>query len=1843
MGFSYWCKDQTFAKSIPVAFLFLAGIMATLSHSESRRLYSWWWDSHISPKNSKWLQENLTDMDAKVKAMIKLIEEDADSFARRAEMYYKKRPELMKLVEEFYRAYRALAERYDHATVELRQAHRTMAEAFPNQVPYALADDSPSGSSGPEGEPRTPEMPHPIRALLDPDDLHKDVLGLSSTDLHAMKSNGGYSEGSDSGISRRGLKQLNDIFGSGVAGSKVSEGKLKKFSNIHEMVEGETEKHAEIEVQNLKKTLAEIQAEKEAVLLQYQQSLQKLSSLERELKEAGGLDERASRAEIEVKILKETLVKLEYERDVGLLQYNKCLERISSLENTISQTQEDAKGLNKRAIKAEIEAKNLKQELSALEAEKEAGLLQYNQCLEMISVLENKISVAEASARMLDDQTERAENEVKALKQALARLNEEKEAAEFRYEQCLQRIAKMEHEIFHAQEDVERLNNEILTGAAKLKSAEELHLLLERSNQSLQLEADNLAQKIAAKDEELSEKEHKLEKLQTSLQNEQSRFVHVEADLQTLQKLHSQSQEEQRALAQELQKRLQMLKDSEICNSELQEDLQQVKEENRSLNELNTSSRSSIMNLQNEIFILKEMKDKLEQDLALQVGLSNSLQQEIYHLKEEIEGLNRRYQALIEQVCSVGLDPECLNSSVRDLQDENSKLKEVCKKDRDEKEDLYEKLRGMHELLERNVALERSLSEFNSKLEGSRERVKELQGSCQFLQGEKSGLVAEKAILLSQFQTMTENMQKLLDKDALLENSLSNANLELEGLREKSKSLEEFCQMLKNEKSNLQNERSTLVAQLENVEQRLGNLEMRFTRLEEKYTDLEKEKESTISEVKELQSYLGIEKKERACYMQSSESRLADLENQILLLKEESKLNKKEFEEELDKAANAQVEIFILQKFIQDLEEKNLSLLIECKKHVEASKLSNKLISELETENLEQQVEVEFLLDEIEKLRMGVHQVFRALQSDPVKEHEDGIEEEQIPLLHILDNIGDLKGSLLRNEDEKQKLVVENSVLLTLLGELRSEGAELESEKKILKQEFEMMTGHCTLLQKDKHELVEMNRQLRLEVSKGEQHEEVLSTELESQHVNLASLQCSYLALQKENFKALGENRSLLEKFSDLKEEMRILEEENSDALQEVLALGNISSVFRSFGTEKVEELEALSEDLGCLHVINNDLKEKVELLGQKLEAKEAESLHLNETIQKLHLELQEGKDLTDQLNCQIVIEQEFLRQKADELLEVEQKLKDTQNLNAELCRTIEDLKRECEESKITRENIEKQVLELSKDSVSQKKEIQYLKEVNENLESEVSTLCKEVEERRTREESLSLELQERSNEFELFEAEASSFYFDLQISSINEVLLENKVQELTAVCKSLEDENATKDIKIEQMKERFGYLETEIGEMKAQLSAYAPVIASLREDIESLERNALLCTRFLAAGNQGNMGVAIQPQEISKQELMNDETVPNGISDLLTIQNRIKAVEKAVIKEIDRHVMQERENTNDKLESPVKGVEQMESRGQKEEAELLDELTSNAKLSKSKVEISEVKNGILMKDIPLDQVSDCSLYRRSKKENPEADNQMLKLWESAEQDCSLNPVRNVTQKEVAAQLENVNAHHQFKDVNQKSRNPSLELQVEREVEIDKLEVSTSMIKEPNQEGNKRKILERLASDAQKLMSLQTTVADLKKKMEMKKRSKKGNDLEFERVKRQLQEVEDAVVQLVDANDQLTKGIEESPSPSEGNTSTASEGTSNVSRKKLTEQARKGSEKIGRLQFELQSIQYTLLKLEDEKKNKGKHKFPGSRTGIILKDFIYNSGKRSSRRRKKGCFYGCARPSTHED
>ena len=55
----------------------------------------------------------VSELDDKTMQMLKLIDQDADSFAQRAEMYYKKRPVLVDLLGDLYRTHRSLAEQYD--------------------------------------------------------------------------------------------------------------------------------------------------------------------------------------------------------------------------------------------------------------------------------------------------------------------------------------------------------------------------------------------------------------------------------------------------------------------------------------------------------------------------------------------------------------------------------------------------------------------------------------------------------------------------------------------------------------------------------------------------------------------------------------------------------------------------------------------------------------------------------------------------------------------------------------------------------------------------------------------------------------------------------------------------------------------------------------------------------------------------------------------------------------------------------------------------------------------------------------------------------------------------------------------------------------------------------------------------------------------------------------------------------------------------------------------------------------------------------------------------------------------------------------------------------------------------------------------------------------------------------------------------------------------------------------------------------------------------------------------------------------------------------------------------
>ncbi|XP_068635584.1 protein NETWORKED 1D-like [Aristolochia californica] len=1771
--------------------------MATLLHAESRRLYSWWWDSHNSPKNSKWLQENLTDIDSKVKTMIKLIEEDADSFARRAEMYYKKRPELMKLVEEFYRAYRALAERYDHATGELRQAQRTMAEAFPNQIPFSLSDDSPSAAS--EAEPHTPEMPHPVRALLDPDDLQKDALGLSSH-MHALKRNGASTEDSEIGTSKKGLKQLNEMFG---------EGQARKWLNFQEEERKENKNQGLFH--NFQKQELEEKEEKIRIL---QEEVSKLSSENQDLNSRVLLEsERASRAEEEIQSSNSSVSKLEMEKADALLQYQMCLERITNLEAKLSQ----------------------------------------------------------------------------------------------------------------AQQDVKQLNEEIIVGASKLGGAEEKCRLLEKSNQLLQLNFDNLLLKTQMQEMEIAEKDNELQKLDICMKEEQQHLKQAEVALQSMQYLQTQSEEEQRKLALELQNGIWKLKEMENSKRDMEDDIQRIREDNLNLTAQNLSSSQLMRTLGDEVDSLKEAKQLLEKEVGLLLAERSALQQELYLLKEKLNDLDKRHQDVIDQVGSVGLSVESVQSSVKELQDENLKLKELSRKGENERLAVLEKIKDMDKLLEVNSMLENSLSGAHVELDGLQENVKMLQESIQSVQGENFNLLEEKNSLLSQIETVKLDMEKHVEKSTLLENSLSDVNVELDEFRVKSRSLEQSCQSLQDENSILLIQRDNLVSQVEAVQTNLEEFEKKIAEMEDKHSYLEEEKEMVQNQNCELQALLDQVKEEHTGFVQSSGIELSDLGNQILLLQEAIALSKREVEQEQEKLLNSDIEIFVLQSCIQEMQERNLFLWSENQKQIESCLKSEKLIFELQHEICQHKESLNNLTESNSQLMLWIDQVLPVLDIESTSWHQHKVANHGL-LQQILEKIKKLQRTLIDTEDEVQLLTLEKSVNSSILEQLGHEAANLESEKFTFKYELQISIGKLSLLGTEKVELLEMNKQLEEDIRIGKNTEESLKCEMDVLHEQLLESHKAYQILSNENFELLEENQSWKKEFCFLRDEKYLLEKECNVVLKEVLTLGCLSLVFENFSTEKVAELRSVYGKLNLLHELKCGLEKEVGIISEKMKILEKENLKLKGSVEELvdyknHAvvldnELSQVRNVNTELNSEIEIGKILLCQKDAELLEAHQTLEAREAETRELHQDTESLKEEFKVVKIIKEDLEKKISNFLEDKTHQHAEINHLHKTNGKLEQQISILMKEIEELKSHSEHLKFDLQEKIEQTEIWEMEAAEFYKgfqtstchasvfeekacelirkyekemenlkaqdqllksvlqkgidaaeiweieaaelykELQLSCINAAIFAENVYELVGKYNGFESstmrqkkmlvkENALKDADIEDLKRKVGVLKGQNEGLKSELDATLPLILSLKNSLSSLEHQVLSQAISHKACNQ-----EIQELESSNHQEKKSIQVPcdslhvsepSKEIELQNLQAKVQAIVEAV-KETKRLSAEEILMANAELENAMEEIEELKCKHilpptdvqmskdinvQSEEGDLGP--GQLIKLKKDEEEVSNTK----MKDIQLDHVSDASFYDNGigssitgGRKYVETDDPMLELWETAEKDYSFMPATKTMKQSSPESGKDLVEYHQIEAPE--------EQKFEKEMAVDKPEVPKKVTETPKQ--GSRRMIERLGSDARRLTNLQIVIQDLKSKIE---KSDQLSGFEYDNLKTQLKEVEQAILQLVEANSKLARSAQEEPL-SPGRKVEGQDEKGNSRRRHLSERARRCSEKIGRLEVELQRIQLSLLKLEDEFDRKAS-KSMETRAKVLLRDYICST--KENRRKKRRPFCGCVRPSTKEE
>ncbi|ESQ36620.1 hypothetical protein EUTSA_v10006534mg [Eutrema salsugineum] len=1814
--------------------------MSAVANGNTKR-YSWWWDSHISPKNSKWLQENLTDMDSKVKQMIKVIEEDADSFARRAEMYYKKRPELMKLVEEFYRAYRALAERYDHATGVIRHAQQTMAEAFPNQDPMMFGEESLVGSSTNEFDPQTPESYPPIRAPVYPNELKKDALGISFPHMSTVKRNIAFMEephqpasngkGLKTGKARKGLN-FNDVDGNG--------------RNAKVLSESERASRAEAEIVVLKDALSKVQAEKEANLAQFDQNLERLSNLESEVSRAQedsrGFNERATRAEAEVETLRETLSKLENEKESSLLQYQQCLQNIADLEGRISLAQEEAGEVNERASQAKAEILALKQSLVISETDKEAALVQYRQCLETISSLEERLHKAEEDARLINQRAEDSEGEVEILKQKVSKLIDENEAYVLQYQQCLDTIADLKLKLFHAQEETQRLSREIEDGVAKLKFAEEKCVVLERSNQNLHTELDGLLEKLGNQSHELTEKQKEMGRLWTSVQEEHLRFMEAETAFQTLQQFHSQSQEELSTLALELQNRSQILKDMEARNNDLQEEVQEAKDENKSLSELNLSSAASIKSLQEEVSRLRETIQKLEAEVELRVDQRNALQQEIYCLKEELFQIGKKHQSMVEQVELVGLHPEGFGSSVKELQEENSTLKEIKERESVEKMALVEKLEMMEKLVQKNLLLENSISDLNSELETIRGKLKTLEEACVSLAEEKSGLHSEKDVLISRLQSATEYSKKLSEENRLLENSLSDANAELEELKSKLKSLEDSCYLLNDDKSSLVNERESLLSHMDIMRKSIEDLEKEHAELKVKVLELATERESSLQKIEELGVSLDAKDREYACFVKMSGSRINDMESKIYHLQDEIQRQESEYQVELDRVHDAHIEIIVLQKCLQDWLEKSSSLAAENQNIKEASQLLEKLVSELEQQNIGKQLQIESSINCIKILRTGIYQVLMKLEVIPGIDSGDENSQDQQNIHDILSRLDEMQTSLLKTRNENQQSVIENLVLVEFLRQLKSEAVSIATEKKALEEELKSQRNQLLFSRDETQKFIIINGELTTKVNQGADREEALTGKIEDLHrqssienlvlveflrqlksevVGIATekkileeeleSQCYQLSFSRdETQRLIYVNGELTTKVNQGVNREEVLKVEIEDLHRQVLQLRNDYTILQAEKNKTLDEKKYLT-------------KSTLRLEEEKRKLEEDMSLLLSETIYQSNLILLLEDVVLEKLSGAVKLNEDldrliFVKCKLEEeVREVGDKLKATEVENLQLEALLEKTDGELHTARSANDQLEHEIANV-KDQLGQKeKELLEAMLMISIVQSEKSELSKAVEDLDCRyKETKSIEVDKDKQVLKL------RGDYDEQIKKTGHANEANLKLEANMMSLLMELEG----IKVEKEKLNQELL-TERNEIKLWESQATTLFGDLQ--ISAVHETLLEALTHELAESCESLGnrSTLKDLEIDqlKGRVNNLEDANKGQNDLMSKYAQAIVLLKESIESLEKHIAMPHEfesepakdtasivDNNDwflelqEMRFRIKAIEEALT-----EKLAMEELKTAARrsrrrsgsLRKQNHGIYSEESEMITKDIVLDQVSDCSSYGISKRD-------ILKIEDD----------------------------HSFE---LKPQNPQKGKSLSEEsLVVDKLEISDRFT-DPNKETNKRKVLERLHSDLQKLSNLHIAVEDLKSKVETEGESEKGKEDEYETIKGQITEAEEALEKLLSINRKLVTKVQSGFERSDGSKSSMDLDENESSRRRrISEQARRGSEKIGRLQLEIQRLQFLLLKLEGERDDRAKAKISDSKARILLRDYIYGGvrGERRKRMKKRFAFCGCVQP-----
>ncbi|CAL5096866.1 unnamed protein product [Urochloa decumbens] len=592
--------------------------MKRTRRAQSGKSNSWWWDSHISPQNSKWLSENLEEMEKQVKEMLGLI--GGEFSAEKAEAFYQQRPLLITHVENFHHMYRDLAARYDNVTGELRK-----------NIPSSLQSHGSFGVSESDSETQSSSSPE--------SDMQENMAQQKQ---------------------KPGPDYLDVSVGSGVSSDvskKGSEGSLSSSDSDSELDEAKEENGSIFYALSQK-------------IIELEDELQEArGKLEKHAHCQGGFGANSKVAEHEEKLQTSDVESNNLQKDLE--------ERNSALESSIGADSE-REAFEAVLLEHKHEIEVLKGAMASADKQFEVELahrdLEIDKCKRELGVVSEKYLRDKST---LEDEHGRLQGVIKIMKGDLAKMSQEK----LQFESRIEELEQVAHSLEHSASEIVKLHEVIRDTHAELeKVTEEKEVLEERANKFEQLcrALEISGTEVAMLPETIKNLEVQLERALEEISILQHRIKELEQAMSDSLEKHSR---EQSCLTSDLIKLSEANASLEDKLSSVAAELMQVyaDKEEESLNNENQISvlNQDIADVRSRLELLSSEKAKVDDNLANMLADITIRDEKMKRMDDHLNQLQFEHAKLMAESDSARKSLSDVRARVSELEEEVEKQKLV--------------------------------------------------------------------------------------------------------------------------------------------------------------------------------------------------------------------------------------------------------------------------------------------------------------------------------------------------------------------------------------------------------------------------------------------------------------------------------------------------------------------------------------------------------------------------------------------------------------------------------------------------------------------------------------------------------------------------------------------------------------------------------------------------------------------------------------------------------------------------------------------------------------------------------------------------------------------------------------------------------------------------------------------------------------------------------------------------------------------------------------------------------------------------------------------------------------